>query len=101
MTNNTIKEKMQLNIEFADNGIILRSPECKDDVSLALAKELAPNGYQINIDHSDEYKAIGKKIYDWLNGDVATKWRGLWSITGAKLDITATLNGHDPYEIKR
>ena len=87
MTNNTIKEKMQLNIEFADNGIILRSPECKDDVSLALAKELD--------------KAIGKKIYDWLNGDVATKWRGLWSITGAKLDITATLNGHDPYEIKR
>lgn len=101
MANNTIKEKMQLNIEFADNGIILRSPECKDDVSLALAKELAPNGYQINIDHSDEYKAIGKKIYDWLSGDVATKWRGLWSITGAKLDITATLNGHDPYEIKR
>lgn len=33
MANNTIKEKMQLNIEFADNGIILRSPECKDDVS--------------------------------------------------------------------
>ena len=101
MANNTIKEKMRLDIEFADNGIILRSPECKDDVCLALAKELAPNGYQINIDHSDEYKAIGKKIYDWLNGDVATKWRGLWSITGAKLDITATLTGHDPYEIKR
>ena len=38
---------------------------------MALAKELAPNGYQINIDHSDEYKAIGKKIYDWLSGRMA------------------------------
>jgi hypothetical protein len=49
----------------------------------------------------EEYMAIGKKIYDWLNVDVASKWRGLWAITGAKLDITATLNGHDPYEIRR
>lgn len=91
MANNTIKEKMRLDIEFADNGIILRSPECKDDVSLALAKELAPNGYQINIDHSDEYKAIGKKIYDWLSGEMAD-YTGHLDYYGAKLDITATLN---------
>lgn len=91
MANNTIKEKMQLNIEFADNGIILRSPECKDDVSLALAKDLGPNGCQINIDHSDEYKAIGKKIYDWLSGRMAD-YSGYLDYYGAKLDITATLN---------
>lgn len=91
MANNAIKEKMQLNIEFADNGIILRSPECEDDVSLALAKELGTNGYQINIDHSDEYKAIGKKIYHWLSGRMAD-YTGHLDYYGAKLDITATLN---------
>jgi hypothetical protein len=95
------KEKMRLTIELADNGIILRNPECEDEVTLALQGNRIQNGYDINIDHSEEYMAIGKKIYDWLNGDVATKWRGLWAITGAKLDITATLTGHDPYEIRR
>ena len=95
MANNTIKEKMQLNIEFADNGIILRSPECKDDVSLALAKELGPNGYQINIDHSDEYKAIGKKVYDWLMDVVVEDHAHELICTGAELDITATLTGRE------
>lgn len=29
-------EKMRLTIEFADNGIILRDPDCEDIVELAL-----------------------------------------------------------------
>ena len=36
---NRPKEKMQLTIEFADNGIILRNPELEDEVTLALTKE--------------------------------------------------------------
>jgi hypothetical protein len=92
---------MRLTIELADNGIILRNPECEDEVTLALGGKVVQDYGGSHLDHSEEYMAIGKKIYDWLNGDVATKWRGLWSITGAKLDITATLNGHDPYEIRR
>jgi hypothetical protein len=32
-------ETMQLDIEFADNGIILRNPDCIDEVTLALTLE--------------------------------------------------------------
>ena len=58
-TDNRPKEKMQLTIEFADNGIILRNPELEDDVTLALIG-LDEGGY--NVIHDEEYKAIGKKI---------------------------------------
>lgn len=33
---NRLKENMQLTIEFADNGIILRNPECEDEMTLVL-----------------------------------------------------------------
>ena len=33
------KEKMQLTIEFADNGIILRNPELEDEVTLCKAEK--------------------------------------------------------------
>ena len=29
-------EKMRMTIELADNGIILRNPDCEDEVTLAL-----------------------------------------------------------------
>ena len=37
-TNNP-KEKMRMNIELADNGIIIRNPECEDEVTLAMSHE--------------------------------------------------------------
>ena len=83
---NRPKEKMQLTIEFADNGIILRNPECEDEVTLALMK----GDWTDSIDHSDEYKAIGKKIYDWMMNVVE---EDEIIATGAELDITATLTG--------
>jgi len=53
---------MRMVIEMADNGIIIRNPDCEDDVTLALEK-----GQRIdNIDKSDEYKAVGKRVLDWL-----------------------------------
>ena len=86
------KEKMQLTIEFADNGIILRNPELEDEVTLALLG-LDEGGY--NVIHDEEYKAIGKKIYDWLVEVVVPEHSGTWISTGADLDITATLTGRE------
>lgn len=92
---NRPKEKMQLTIEFADNGIILRNPECEDEVTLALTGKGThkPEGYGYDIDHSDEYRAIGKKIYDWLTEVAVVEHSDYFITTGAELDITATLNG--------
>ena len=93
-TDNRPKEKMQLTIEFADNGIILRNPDCEDEVTLALIKEKHKEvGYGYDIDHSEEYRVIGKKIYDWLTEVVVAEYSGYLVTTGAELDITATLNG--------
>ena len=94
-TDNRPKEKMQLTIEFADNGIILRNPELEDDVTLALTGKGThkPEGYGYDIDHSEEYRVIGKKIYDWLTEVVVAEYSGYLVTTGAELDITATLNG--------
>lgn len=92
---NRPKEKMQLTIEFADNGIILRNPECEDEVTLALTGECThkPESYGNDIDHSEEYRVIGKKIYDWLTGVVVAEYSGYLVTTGVELDIIATLNG--------
>ena len=93
-TDNRPKEKMQLTIEFADNGIILRNPDCEEEVTLALIKEKHKEvGYGYDIDHSEEYRVIGKKIYDWLTEVVVAEYSGYLVTTGAELDITATLNG--------
>ena len=85
---------MRLVIEFADNGIILRNPECEDEVTLALEK----GEWTDSIDHCDEYKAIGKKVYDWLIDVVVEDHAHELICTGAELDITATLKGSGMYE---
>ena len=92
---NRPKEKMQLTIEFADNGIILRNPELEDEVTLALTGKgiHKQDGYGYDIDHSDEYRAIGKKIYEWLTEVVVPEYSGDFVTIGAELNIVATLNG--------
>ena len=92
---NRPKEKIQLTIEFADNGIILRNPELEDEVTLALTGECThkTEGYGYDLDHSEEYRVIGKKIYDWLTEVVVPEYSGYFITTGAEFDITATLNG--------
>ena len=93
-TDNRPKEKMRLVIEFADNGIILRNPDCLDDVKLALmGNGLLQKAYGYDADHTEEYKAIGKDIYDWLTEVVVTDHSSEIIATGAELSITATLNG--------
>ena len=88
-------ETMRLDIEFADNGIILRNPDIEDEVTLALTGKGThkPEGYGYDIDHSEEYRAIGKKIYDWLTEVAVVEHSDYFITTGAELGITATLNG--------
>ena len=83
---NRPKENMQLTIEFADNGIILRNPECEDEIKLAVT------GYGDTL-YDEEYKAIGQKILDWLLEVVVPENADNLIVTGAELDITATMTG--------
>ena len=89
---NTPKEKMRMNIELADNGIIIRNPENEDEVTLAITS----NDY-INRDEHDlknEYQAIGKKIYDWLL-NVVIEDHTDFIITNFDIDVVATCKGRE------
>ena len=90
------KEKMRLSIELADNGIILRNPDCEDDVTVALdGKGYHREGYGYDIDHTDVHRAIGRKIYVWLMDVAFQENADYWLPTGAELNITATLTGRE------
>ena len=92
--NYTPTETMRLNIEFADNGIILRNPDCEDEVTLALTLEEMIDGEGKMTDwHTKEYHAIGKKIYDWLTEVALAEHAYHWIATGANLHIKAELTG--------
>ncbi len=84
-------EKTTLVIEFAENGTIVRDPEVGGDVMVALTKDPKDNPY--GFDHDEEYKLIGRRIYNWLKRDCSEKYIQEWFITGAQLEITATLEG--------
>ena len=84
-------EKMRMNIELADNGIIIRNPECEDDVTLAITSE-AKTIYNER-DLTNEYKAIGKKIYDWLLEVVIPEHDTELVITSFDIDVVATCKG--------
>ena len=87
VTNNP-NEKMRMNIELAYNGIIIRNPDCEDDITLAITSE-AKTIYNER-DLSNEYKAIGKKIYDWLLDVVIQEHESDLIITNFDIDIVAT-----------
>ena len=89
VTNNP-KEKMRMNIELADNGIIIRNPENEDEVTLAMEK----GEWTDNLDHSDEYKAIGKKVYDWLT-EVVLQEHTDFIITNFDIEVAATCKGRE------
>lgn len=89
VTNNPI-EKMRMNIELADNGIIIRKPDNEDEVTLAMEKGECTD----NLDHSDEHKLIGQKIYSWLM-DVVIQEHTDFIITNFDIDIIATCKGHE------
>ena len=90
---NRPKEKMRMNIELADNGIIIRNPDCEDDITLAITSE-ARTIYNER-DLSNEYKAIGRKIYDWLLDVVIQEHESDLIITNFDIDVVATCKGRD------
>lgn len=86
----TAAETLRMNIELADNGIIIRNPDCEDEVTLAMEKGDRTD----NIDHSDEHKAIGQKLYDWLMNVVIQEQDPNEIITtGFQLEINAKCEG--------
>ena len=94
-TVNNPKEKMRMNIELADNGIIIRDPENEDEVTLAMTKAEGVTGLCYRSDHSDEYQLIGMKIYSWLIDVVIQEHEGEFVITNFDIDVVATCKGHD------
>ena len=93
-TNNPV-ETMKLDIEFADNGIILRNPDCEDEVTLALTKETTSTSLArlCDFDDTEKHRAIGKKIHDWLLKVVVSEHADHWINTGVNLHIKAELIG--------
>ena len=87
-TVNNPKEKMRMNIELADNGIIIRNPDCKDEVTLAVEKEAADGMW-----HGSEERAIGRKIYSWLMDVVIQEHEGELIITNFDIEVVATCKG--------
>ena len=79
-----------MNIELADNGIIIRNPDSEDEITLAITERY---GSDYKPDISNEYKAIGQKIYDWLLDVVIQEHDTDLIITNFDLDITATCKG--------
>lgn len=92
-TVNNPKEKMRINIELADNGIIIRNPECDDDVTLAITSETRTIYNEKDL--TNEYKAIGKKIYDWLLDVVIQEHDDELVITNFDIDIVVTCKGRE------
>lgn len=85
------QEKMKLNIELADNGIIIRNPNCEDEVSVAVTSDTRTIYNERDL--TNEYKAIGRKVYDWLLDVVIQEHETELIITNFDLDITATCKG--------
>lgn len=90
MQNEYPKDTLSLNIELADNGIIIRD---RDSVKLAINN--SDSGWGYDIDHTEEYKAIGKSIYDWLINLVIPEHSDELVVTNIDLDIDAFCMGRE------
>ena len=84
-------EKMRMNIELADNGIIIRNPDCEDDITLALSKDVEDSCIRDRFEYV--YKAIGTKIYNWLLWDIIDQHKYDFIITNFDIDVVATCKG--------
>ena len=82
-------ECLKMNIELADNGIIIRNPDEEDEVMLALHRDDSDRA------RDDEYKAIGKKVYDWLMDVVILKHKDDLIVTNFDIDVVATCKGRE------
>jgi hypothetical protein len=86
----TAAETLRMNIEMADNGIIIRNPDIEDEVILAMHK----GEYCDMIDHTDEHRSVGKIIYEWLmNVVLPDQDPNVIITTGFQLEINAKCEG--------
>ena len=90
---NNPKEKMRMNIEMADNGIIIRNPDCEDDITLAITSDGRTEYGERDL--KNEYRAIGRKIYDWLLDVVIQEHESDLIITNFDIDVVATCKGRE------
>lgn len=86
-------EEMNLNIELADNGIIIRNEANEDDVTLALERDERFNDEKDR--RQDIYKAIGEKVYDWLMDDVVNKQSDKLVVTHFDVEICVECIGRE------
>lgn len=88
-------EVLKLNIELADNGIIIRNLDCEDEVILALTGggTHKDEAYGYDIDHTKEYEAIGRKIFDWLKDDVLPEHYADMIVTNFDLEVKCKCKG--------
>jgi hypothetical protein len=84
-------ETMKMTIEFADNGIILRDPDCIDNVELAIQKE----SYNDIPDNTNQHIAVGKNIYEWLLNVVLLEHNKEFNVTGFDLEVKAKCTGRE------
>lgn len=82
MTSQT--ETLRMELELADNGIILRNPDCVDDVTLAIDEDII---------RRSGYEAIGKKLLDWLINVVFEEHCSEFVVTGFDIKIDAKCVG--------
>ena len=75
--------KIKLNIELADNGVILRDPENSDFVTVAKVQD-----YGHSEGKSDVYKAVGRQLMNALEAQDIPQGRKLY---GWKLEVSVQL----------
>lgn len=97
MQNEYPKDTLRLNIEMADNGIILRDRDDEDSVTLAIngPAHHTDSRWGYDIEHTEEYKAIGKSIYDWIINLVIPEHEDELVVTNIDLDIYAFCMGRE------
>ena len=85
------KKELVLRMEFADNGSIIRNMN-EGEVRLVLSKATkALDGHGVDVDHSEEHKALGARIYSWLE-ECMYELADLQVKAEFELDIVATFD---------
>ena len=75
--------KVRMNIELADNGVILRDPDNSDVVTVA---KIGEYGHSENRD--DVYKAVGRQLMDALEAQDVPQSKKLY---GYKIEANVQL----------
>ena len=90
----TAESAMLLDIEFADNGIIIRDPIDPDCITIATYQDTHHNGVlDKDIEFADIYTKLGRILYTWLCEVVIGEHEKELYTTGFKLVFHASCVG--------